>query len=41
MEPFKCRGIEKVNFFLYDDSEESTWTNSDLSVILSEEPNEE
>jgi hypothetical protein len=37
MEPFKSRGIDRVDFFLFDESygvEDNVWTNSDLSVIL-------
>jgi hypothetical protein len=41
MDPFNGRLIDKVNFFLFDETEESVWTNSDLSVILNEEPDEE
>ena len=41
MRPFKGRLIDKINFFLYDEGEESVWTNTDLSIILNEEPNED
>ncbi len=46
MEPFNNRGIEKVNFFLYDNGEDDddngpAWTNFDLSMILGQEPDDE
>lgn len=38
MDPFLNRGIEKVNFFLFDNGDNDeygpTWTNTDLSVLL-------
>lgn len=45
MDPFLNRGIEKVNFFLFDNGDNDeygpTWTNTDLSVLLGQVPTDE